>query len=129
MQNCHISTLHIMFFFFNLFCHIFLIINKIKISTTILYLFPYLSTYEISTQISFFKGLLLQIVLFLNNNDIYVFIANIFLRMVMKVAFFKRKIVVKVALFKQKIVVKVILFCIILFHLLRDDCQSIPTFF
>jgi hypothetical protein len=25
--------------------------------------------------------------------------------------------------------VKVVLFCIILFHLLRDDCQSIPNFF
>jgi hypothetical protein len=41
----------------------------------------------------------------------------------MKVALFTRKI------FTGKIVVKVITFCIILFHLLEDDCQSIPIFF
>jgi hypothetical protein len=29
----------------------------------------------------------------------------------------------------EKIVVKVVRFCIILFHLLGDDCQSIPIFF
>jgi hypothetical protein len=43
--------------------------------------------------------------------------------------FFRRKIVLKVELFYTKIVVKVVLFCIILFHLLGDDCQSIPIFF
>jgi hypothetical protein len=31
--------------------------------------------------------------------------------------------------FTRKIVVKVVFFCIILFHLLGDDCQSIPIFF
>jgi hypothetical protein len=30
--------------------------------------------------------------------------------------------------FRRKIVVKVVFFCIILFHLLGDDCQSIPTY-
>jgi hypothetical protein len=29
----------------------------------------------------------------------------------------------------DKIVVKIVLFCIISFHLLGDDCQSIPIFF
>jgi hypothetical protein len=38
-------------------------------------------------------------------------------------------ILTKVALFTRKIVVKVVLFCIILFHLLEDDCQSVPIFF
>jgi hypothetical protein len=38
-------------------------------------------------------------------------------------------IVMKVALFSGKIVVKVVFFFIILFHLLGDDCQSIPIFF
>jgi hypothetical protein len=46
-----------------------------------------------------------------------------FLHIVMKVALFYTQN------FTRKIVVKVVLFCIILFHLLGDDCQSIPIFF
>jgi hypothetical protein len=47
----------------------------------------------------------------------------------MKVALVYRQNRRKIALFTRKIVVKVVLSCIILFHLLGDDCQSIPTFF
>jgi hypothetical protein len=53
----------------------------------------------------------------------------VFLHIVMKVALFTRKIVVKVALFYTKNRSESSTFCIILFHLLGDDCQSIPIFF
>jgi hypothetical protein len=44
--------------------------------------------------------------------------------------FFTRKIVVKVALFYTKNRSESsIFFCIVLFHLLGNDCQSIPIFF
>jgi hypothetical protein len=41
--------------------------------------------------------------------------------------FYERKRMKKLALFLTD--VEIVLFCIILFHFLGDDCQSIATFF
>jgi hypothetical protein len=52
-----------------------------------------------------------------------------FLHIVMKVALlYAQNRNESSTFFIRKIVVKVVHFCIILFHLLEDDCQSIPIF-
>jgi hypothetical protein len=52
-----------------------------------------------------------------------------FLHIVMKVSlFYTQNRSESSTFFTEKIVVKVVLFCIILFHLFGDDCQSIPFF-
>jgi hypothetical protein len=48
---------------------------------------------------------------------------------VMQIYFFAYRNESGTFFYTRKIVVKVILFCIILFHLSGDDCQSIPIFF